>query len=330
MKRILTFPAVFLSLATVAFAADTQTQNTEPASGQALVDSVRFIEDADGSADLQTAIISMKNADGVQLDLISAVHVGDKDYYGALNEIFKDYDVVLYEMVGGPVGKRDETALKQQLGGIQLMQRLMQTMLGFQYQLDGIDYSAANFAHADVTLDELNALNEARDQNMMTLFMRAMDLENDPEMKKEMEEYNSEEFSQKLMDSLVNFSPNNLKRNVAPMLANAEKFMTKLEGKDGTVILTERNKVLMNFIHQHVGAGQKRIGVFYGAAHMPDMVTRLEAEGFQTVDTRWVPAWHMLPASAAGPTGWAAAENLLKDDSVVEGIFTILRGFLEQ
>lgn len=316
MKKYLPFPALLLFLATASLAA-------EP-----VLDSVRFVEHPDGKSELQTAILSMKNANGVQLDLISAVHIGDQQYYDSLNHIFKEYDVVLYEMVGGPVAQRDQEKLKQEIGGIQLVQRVMQLMLGFRYQLDGIDYSAPNFAHADVTWEEWTALNEARDQNFMTLLCRAMELENDPEIQAEMKQLNSEELSNNMVQAIMEFSPNKLKRSLAPLLANSETFITKLEGHDGTVVISERNKVLMDYIAQHTKAGQRKVGVFYGAGHMPDLVDRLKAEGYQMVDTRWVSAWHLPAADGTDATGWQAAENLLKDDSVVEGVFALLRQFL--
>ena len=52
---------------------------------------------------LQTEIISYKAEEGkwkgVTVDLIGVVHIGDKDYYKALNKRFRDYDAVLYELV---------------------------------------------------------------------------------------------------------------------------------------------------------------------------------------------------------------------------------------
>src|SRR5688572_15580845 len=43
--------------------------------------------------------------DGVVVDLVSAVHVGEGAYYAALNKLFKDFDAVLFELVA-PEGTR--------------------------------------------------------------------------------------------------------------------------------------------------------------------------------------------------------------------------------
>ena len=52
---------------------------------------------------LETSITryELKNADGktVTVDLIGAVHVGEKEYYEALNKRFEQYDSMLYELV---------------------------------------------------------------------------------------------------------------------------------------------------------------------------------------------------------------------------------------
>ena len=60
---------------------------------------IRFREHDKGAV-MEVAVIQMKNAKtGEQVDLIGAVHIGDKAYYEELNKIFKGYDRVLYEMV---------------------------------------------------------------------------------------------------------------------------------------------------------------------------------------------------------------------------------------
>src|SRR4051812_33469939 len=52
---------------------------------------------ATGAAKLEVAIASFKNAAGQQVDLVSAIHIGDAKYYQELNRRFKVYDAVLYE-----------------------------------------------------------------------------------------------------------------------------------------------------------------------------------------------------------------------------------------
>ncbi len=294
-----------------------------------ILDAVRFMELPTGEAELQTGITTYTNPDGIQVDLISAVHIGDRSYYDALNQIFRDYDVVLYELVGGPMAQREETQLSPELQGIQVLQRMAQAILGFKYQLDGIDYTAANFEHADVTWQEWSDLNEANNEDLASMFFRAMSINYDPELQAELESLNQDELTTDLVDAITEFSPDKLKRSLAPMLGKAELFVTKMEGAKGSVIITERNKVVMKRLLETIGQGNRKIGVFYGAGHMPDFDNRLEALGFTEGETRWLMAWEMASRDAPPMTAVDAVETLLKDDDVIDGIFDLLRHFLE-
>src|SRR4051812_45533507 len=71
---------------------------------------VRVVRDPQGTVQsLDVAVVRYgygakdpKAESGVAVDLIGAVHIGDKGYYKALNEAFDTYDVVLYEFVAPP------------------------------------------------------------------------------------------------------------------------------------------------------------------------------------------------------------------------------------
>lgn len=296
-----------------------------------VLDAVRYVDLPSGEAELQTGITTFTNADGVQVDLISAVHIGDESYYDALNHIFTDYDVVLYELVGGPMEERGKTELTAEMQAVHLAQRVAQAILGFRYQLDGIDYTATNFEHADVTWEEWTSLNSSKNEDLASMFFRAMSINYDEDLQKEMEAMNQEELTTNIVEAITEFSPHKLKRSLAPMLGNAEVFVTKMEAhhEGGSVIITERNKVVMNRVNETVAAGNKRVGVFYGAGHMPDLAERLTSAGYTQGDTRWLMAWQMASADAPGMTGMQALESLLKDDTVIEGLFQLFRQFTE-
>src|SRR5213076_2563271 len=58
-------------------------------------------------AAMETAVVkyAAEKRPGVQVDLVGAIHVGDKTYYDELNKLFESYDIVLYELVA-PEGTR--------------------------------------------------------------------------------------------------------------------------------------------------------------------------------------------------------------------------------
>ena len=68
---------------------------------------LRVTNDASGEPlALQTAITRYRPAKGdLVVDLIGAVHIGEREYYRQLNTQFELYDVVLYELVA-PQGTR--------------------------------------------------------------------------------------------------------------------------------------------------------------------------------------------------------------------------------
>jgi len=289
--------------------------------------SIRYVDRPDGRAELQTAVITMRHPSGQQVDLVSAVHIGDETYFEALNQLLAGYDVVLYELVGGPMETRDEKAGTAELGAARLVQRLAQSMLGLSYQLDGIDYKRPNFVHADATWDDWERLTKERNQTMATLFQRAMEMQNDPKMKEEIEKMGSETMFPDLLAAVREFDPAKFKRTLAPMLSEAEGFVTKLEGEDGTVVITERNKIVMQSIEEQLAKGHRKIAVFYGAGHMPDFETRLEALGFREDGREWLAAWN-IGGETATVSGLDLLETMLKDDQVVDSVITFFRTFI--
>ncbi|MEO0448299.1 MAG: hypothetical protein AAF191_19725 [Verrucomicrobiota bacterium] len=289
-----------------------------------VLDSVRFIESADQKSQLQTAVISFHNEGGTVVDLVSVVHIGDERYFDQMNQHLSTYDVVLYEMVGGPMETRDERQVKSEIGMTHLLQRVVQSMLGLKYQLDGIDYSPDNFVHADANWEQWESLMEAKNQSMTTLFTRAMKMQDNEEMKEVLEKMNGEETMGSILSSITEFNPDRFKRSLAPMLSESEAFIQQLEGEDGTVLIAERNKIVMEEVEKQMAAGKRRIGVFYGAGHMPDFKNRLEAIGFEERRSDWMTAWS-IGNSQETVSSLDLLENVLKDDAVIEGFITFFR-----
>src|SRR5262245_17159663 len=62
-------------------------------------DFMRLIDKGNTGSRLETADVAYRNADGVTVHLVAAIHVGEREYFEGLNESFKLRDAVLYEMV---------------------------------------------------------------------------------------------------------------------------------------------------------------------------------------------------------------------------------------
>src|SRR6478735_11661527 len=111
----------------------------DPKLGQ---DWVRLDYDANGEVQgMQTAVVrytskaTAGNESPVQVDLIGAVHIADPAHYEKLNERFKHYDVLLYELVapeGTVVEKGRGTSNAHPIGA---MQNVFKDMLELDHQL---------------------------------------------------------------------------------------------------------------------------------------------------------------------------------------------------
>lgn len=256
---------------------------------------IRYVEKGE-DGQLQTAIAHFVRArDGASVDLIAVVHVGDQAYYDDLDNRMIIYDAVLYEMVGGPYNAEVEEAVPAEgspLEGLTMLHGMIQTLLKLEFQKDGIDYLRRNFIHADVDWEKFQALSEQRNQTLATWFERAMKLANSgnlPGIPKDEKE--SQAMMASFMGSVINGDAVALKRTLAPILSEAESLITRLEGDDGTILVTERNKVAFEVMHEQLRFGKRKLAVLYGAGHMPDLEKRLEKLGFHKEQTEWITAW---------------------------------------
>jgi len=264
-------------------------------------DYVRFVED-DKGARLQTAVTSFVNARGVTVDLIGAVHIADKAYYDALNKRFMTYESVLYELVGGDFKDRAKTAKSDDGARLQWVGWLQQTMknsLGLTGQIDGIDYTAKNFVHADMGTGEFFGTQEKKGESFLGLFFKAWTAQMAMEAAGERPDQPG---LAKVIEILCRKdSPTELKRLVGREFDQVEKLMAGIETDGGTVIIGDRNRVALEVLDRILAEGQSKTAIFYGAAHLPDMEERLASKGFKRKSTEWLTAWDLPPEPKLEP-----------------------------
>ncbi len=294
-------------------------------------DYIRYTEQGK-EAKLQTAIAHfVRGRDGATVDLIAVVHVADQAYYDELDNRMIVYDAVLYEMVGGPYRQEVEENAKAEgspLQGLALVHGVIQTLLELEYQKDGIDYTRRNFVHADVDWEKFQSLSAERKQTILSWFERAMDLagsENLPGIPQDEKE--SRVMLGSLAGAVINGDAATLKRTLAPVLSQAETLISRMEGSDGTVLVSERNKVAIEVLREQLRFGKRKLAVLYGGGHMPDLEKRLAALGFHKASTEWLSAWDIRdnPAARKG--------NLLTDlleDERIGGLLDAAMKLLDQ
>ncbi|MFK7819063.1 MAG: TraB/GumN family protein [Planctomycetaceae bacterium] len=242
---------------------------------------------------------------GVTVDLIGAIHIADPQYFKKLNELFTEYDVLLFEAVkdenaevgggkphrGGAVAKNGDMSTDTMVGlsTIGMLQSGMTDMLGLAYQMEGIDYTKKNFVHADMTTQEFQKSMSARGESFGGMMMK--------EMAKSMGKQTGNPIAQQLdlMLSMMSKDPQvKLRRIAAKELAKAGAEEAFSDENGESTIITERNKKALQVLDEQLDKGHKKIGIFYGAAHMPDMEKRLMQDFYFTRgDVKWLSAWKL-------------------------------------
>lgn len=93
----------------------------------------------------------------------------------------------------------------------------------------------------------------------------------------------------KLLVSLVRGDKNGLKRELVHPLGQGDDQVAALAGDN--VIIGDRNAKCLQVLERELAAGKKKLGIFYGAAHFPDMEKRLLAAGWRKGGSEWLTAW---------------------------------------
>lgn len=291
--RISHLTAAF-TLALCCCAASAEDKKTEDAPTSP-PDYVRFQED-DNGARLQTAAARLQNDKGVSVTLIGAVHIADKAYYDDLNARFKKYEIVLYELVGGEFKDRQKlkgTADADRMKWIGWLQATMQKSLALTGQLEGIDYTAKNFVHADMSTGEFFGTQEKKQESFVGLLFKAWTAQMALEAEGGLPDQPG---LAKILEILCRKdSPTELKRLIGREFDQIERIMAGVESGSGTVIIGERNRVALEVLDSEIAKGRKNIAIFYGAAHLPDMEQRLVKKGFKKSATDWMTAWNLPP-----------------------------------
>jgi len=249
-------------------------------------DFIRVIED-EKNVYLQTSVTRYVR-DGVSVDLIGAVHIADEQYFADLNRLFTKSDVLLFEMVGGDQmrkGEKEDDAEQQnvQFSFLGAMYKTMQSKLDLAGQKDHIDYSRENFVHADLSMAEFNKLQKEKKESILSFALK--NAQNAPKAAKQPSML-------KFFKALVTGDADLLKMNIVHTLGQGDDQIAAFAGK--SVIIGDRNEKCLQVMSEQIEAGEKNIGIFYGAAHFPDMEERMLKMGFKKTNQLWMNAWEIL------------------------------------
>jgi hypothetical protein len=227
--------------------------------------------------------------EGLVVELVSAVHVGEGSYYAALNKAFEGFDVVLYELVA-PEGTRVPKGGGNPRGVVSGLQNGMKDMLNLEFQLNEVDYTRDNFVHADMSPEDFAKAMADRGESIWGLMFRMMG----QAMAQQAANKNAPSDFEVLMALFDRNRALKLKRILAGQFENLEFVTTALSGPDGSTLIEGRNQAALKVLKKQIDAGKRKIAIFYGAGHMPDFEKRLVADFGLKLDTeRWVEAWNL-------------------------------------
>jgi len=261
---------------------------------------LRFVDNGAAGGRLETADVIYRNPDGVTVRLVSAVHIGEKSYYQGLSDSFKADDAVLYELVKPRDAAVPVPGVAPKSGsGVSQIQRMLKDTLNLDFQLDSIDYGQSNFVHADLDAETFRKLQEERGETFeMLLLKQLMNAFKSPEeAEAKAKEIGADDPEKMLREVVRLFTRPDMERQIKLLIArhmmDVEMSAAGLGDPKNSVLVAERNKAAMTVLADSIARGKKKISVFYGAAHMPDLADRLGSMGFKPVATEWRMAWDL-------------------------------------
>jgi hypothetical protein len=171
------------------------------------------------------------------------------------------------------------------------MQVGMKDALNLTFQLDEVDYQAKNFVHADMTPEEFAADMERRKDGFLAMFARVLGSSIAAQGTPQMAGADA-----KMLAALMSKNrPVALRRVMAEQFESMDVQLSGLADSQGqSTLLTERNRKAMEVLRDQLKQGKRRLGIFYGAAHLKDMDDRL-IKDFAAVrgDVTWLDAWRL-------------------------------------
>lgn len=234
----------------------------------------------------------------LQVDFIGVTHVGTPEYYAEINRRLKQYDAVLFELVAEKADADRFTKKKPSSGSS--FQRSIGEYLGLSFQLDEIDYSAPNFVHADVSGTQLKeSLWNQRGPiiaSVLQMLLNDSELENaknQADVKAMQQELEGVNLIKLLISGPSPTDQRRLRRLMGVALTSSDSLLGKIEGIDAALI-TDRNTAALKVLKDQIGRGKKRIAIFYGTGHLPDMHKQLVRDFNLSIhQVEWLKAWSL-------------------------------------
>jgi len=242
---------------------------------------IRFTPGNEETSGLQIAVTEyVSSSTSASITLYGVVHVADESYYKKVQADLDKFDVVLYEGVKSGTQPNSETKI------LNTFQHLMGDVLDLKFQKDCIDYTRPNLVHADISIDKLQESLNGESITPMGQYLKGDQFDTFKPFI---------EMAGNLVKELLKQNPqlqNELKNNLGNQLSKAD-ISEQLSPQLKKAIVLDRNQIVIETFQKQLKLTpeKKTYCVFYGAAHMPDLESRLKEMGFKEKSKRWMTAW---------------------------------------
>lgn len=289
---------------------------------------MRVTREANGAASLDIVIRQLHSSKkhSPVIYLVGVSHIGDTAYYETIQKRLEASELVLFEGVRASEERakprpRDASVppapkMPQRAAGEFSLQAELAKSLGLAFQLDAIDYERPHFLNSDMTITQImEVLNPPPPPGAVSVAAPANpDADSGgAQFENLMAAMDGSGFlggviqmGVKLIGSSAKLQTL-VKLSFIEMLGSLEGDLSRMEIPSPglkdllRVLIEKRNHVVMDDLRAALAEKQppKTIAIFYGAAHMPDMETRLQTElGYRPVQDEWLKAFSADPAKA--------------------------------
>lgn len=275
---------------------------------------------------VQLEIVARKftavNGAGPAIWLTAVSHIGETNYYQALQKHLNSQALVLFEGIGGEALKGTRRAATNTVPAsatvatnstaaakkseLSTFQTSMARSLGLVFQLDVIDYDRAHFRNSDISVAELQKL--VRGTNTVTTVSTNAPTEGRPaddELQKLLKMMDGASAQGALFQSLFQIIGANPRLQAVTKLVFIE-ILGSLRGDIAEarglppemkrlfrILIEKRNAAVLADLKTELArrTPAKTISLFYGAAHMEDFERQLRVLGYRPAEELWLPAF---------------------------------------
>ncbi|MBK1832467.1 hypothetical protein [Roseibacillus ishigakijimensis] len=254
---------------------------------------IRLAEE-EGRALLQTAVTTYGKGEA-RVTLVGAIHIADEAYFAEINEELDRHPVVLFELIGGEDAARFLTGKGggqearvdgRPVAGLRGLYGSFASTMQLVEQIHHVDYSKSHFVHADLTRQEYEKVTAGRDDDLLAFALesnvKATELTGKP--------FGGLNMSL-VMRAMLSGDGTGLKLEYMKLMEQGDESAAAITGQN--LIIGDRNDKCFQVLAEQRKAGEEKVAIFYGAAHLPDMERRLLADGFTRRSHRWLTAWEV-------------------------------------